>query len=136
MSFQLTVVPLVCVVAGVAARLQQGFHSAPTKLKDLTMTEEKKGVLPFGLRIIGIGVMGCETELFSSLEARFTSEELSVISENAMGCIGDHWRIPECGSAMWVLYKRVCGKDLDKFAEAVKPENSAASREQIRTHLL
>ena len=99
------------------------------------MAGEKKGVLPFGLRIIGSGVMGCETELLSSLEARFTSDELSVISENAMGCIGDHWRIPECGSAMWILYKRVCGKDLDKFAEAVKPENSAASREQIRMHL-
>ena len=93
--------------------------------------------IPMGLGILGLGVVGVQFELFPQLQKKFTAEELDTIAENAMSCIGDHWTMmPQCGEALWVLYKRVCDKDLDKLAEALLPENVAESREQIKRHYM
>jgi len=91
--------------------------------------------IPVKLSCVGAGTTGVVFELFPQLQKKFTAEELDTIAENAMSCIGDHWMMPECGSALWVLYKRVCDKDLDKLAEALLPENVADSREQIKRHM-
>ena len=91
--------------------------------------------IPVKLLCVGAGTTGVEFELFPQLQKKFTAEELDTIAENAMCCLGDHWMMPECGSALWVLYKRVCDKDLDKLAEALLPENVAESREQIKRHM-
>ena len=66
--------------------------------------------------ILGLGTIGVQVELFPQLQKKFTAEELDTIAENAMSCIGDRWMMPECGSALWVLYKWVCDKDLNKLA--------------------
>ena len=91
--------------------------------------------IPVKLSCVGAGTTGVVFELFPQLQKKFTAEELDTIAENAMSCIGDHWMMPECGSALWVLYKRVCDKDLDKLAETLLPENVADSREQIKRHM-
>ena len=90
--------------------------------------------IPFSLSIVGAGNTGVENELFPQLREKFTADELGTIAENVMSCIGDYWRMPTCGSALWVLYKRVCDRDLDKLAEALLPENAAESRNQIKAH--
>ena len=88
--------------------------------------------IPFGLEIIGAGVAGNVYELFPKLLAFYTDEDLKIIGENAMWCIGDYYLTPSCGSALWVVYKEVGGKDLKKFAEALTPENAKQTRELIK----
>ena len=116
-----------------AARRSSG--SAHVTARMMCTPELMQPEIPFGLEIVGSGVTGVVTEIFPQLRERFTADELDTIAENTMSCIGDYWRMPQCGSALWVLYKRVCDKDLDKLAKALMPENAAESRKQIRGHL-
>ncbi len=69
------------------------------------MTDRK---IPFNLQIIGAGVAGNVYELFARLLEFYTDEELKIIGENAMSCIGDFYLVPKCGSALWVVYRRWC----------------------------
>lgn len=96
------------------------------------MTNRK---VPFSLDIIGAGVAGNRFELFPKLLENYSDEELKVIGENAMSCIGDFYLVPTCGSALWVVYKRVSDKNLEKFVEALKPENSKETRELVKKEM-
>ena len=88
--------------------------------------------VPFSLQIVGSGVAGNECELFPRLLAQYSDEELEAIAEDAMSCIGDHYLVPRCGSALWVVYKDVSSKNLEKFAEALKSENAQQTRELVK----
>ena len=93
------------------------------------MTERK---IPFNLEIIGSGVAGNVYELFPLLLEEYSDEELNVIGENAMDCIGDYYLVPRCGSALWVVYKQVANKNVEKFAEALTADNAKQTREFIK----
>lgn len=94
-----------------------------------------KRQVPFSLQIVGAEVAGVIYELFPRLLERFSDEELVEIGENAMTCVGDRYMMPLCGSALWTVYKRICDRDLDRFAEALKKENMAETRERINKEL-
>jgi len=91
--------------------------------------------VPFILDIVGSGVAGNVCELFPRLLEHYSDEELIVIGENAMSCIGDHYLIPTCGSALWVVYKRVSDKNLEKFVEALKSENAEQTRQLVKNEM-
>ncbi len=91
--------------------------------------------IPMDLEIVGSGVAGNVYELFPRLLEFYTDEELDKIGVNAMSCIGDHYLVPTCGSALWVVYKRVAEKNLEKFAEALGPENAKQTRELIKKEM-
>ncbi len=92
---------------------------------------DEKCKIPMNLAIVGSAIAGNVYELFPKLLERYTDEELEIIGENAMSCIGDHYLIPACGSALWIVYKRLAQRDLDKFAEALEPKNAQQTREFI-----
>jgi hypothetical protein len=80
--------------------------------------------VPRSLIILSGGVAGIVTEVFRGLVEHFkTQEEFDKFGGNMMDTIGDYFLVPATGSVMWVLYKRMCNRDLSAFVACVEEAN-------------
>lgn len=87
-------------------------------------TETKELKIPFTLSILASGVTGATYEILPRLARETKSQdELDAFGIHMMDTIGDRYKIPTCGSVMWVIYKEYCKKDLEKFMKCVDTTN-------------
>ena len=92
--------------------------------KKLNMSDEKgnKFELPFALQILESGIAGVRYEIIPLvLKTVKTQEELDMFAKNMMDCL-DRYKMPTCGSAMWVLYKHYCEKDINTLLVCANTE--------------
>lgn len=74
---------------------------------------------------LGGGVAGVMLEIVPLLMKEFADEkELHIIVGGLEKCVQAYPK-PNCGSALWLVYKHLCGKDVKKLAEvAATPEKA------------
>jgi hypothetical protein len=93
--------------------------------------------VPLSLDVLEGGVAGVRYEIIPLLMKEIRSqEEFDSFGENMMDVIGDRYKIPMCGSAMWVIYKTYCKKDVRTFIECANTkEKQKVVMEWLYGHL-
>jgi hypothetical protein len=88
------------------------------------------------LRIISGGVAGCVYELLPKLLSSCDDDKLSMIGTRLMSLIGQHWRVPLSGSALWVLYKhtKFGEHQVEKLMHSIMTEDETEMRAAICAH--
>lgn len=81
------------------------------------------------LTIMSGGVAGVVYEIIPKIEEKYTEEEKTIIANNIMDLAGDHWLIPQCGSVIWVIYKRLFGQNIEEFVDGI---NTLEKQEECR----
>lgn len=84
--------------------------------------------MPLSFFMLGAGVAGVKFEIIPFLLKEVkTQQELDLFVNNMMDIIGDIYSMPLCGSALWVIYKYYCNKDIQKFLKC------ANTKEKLNT---
>jgi len=96
------------------------------------MTEVIEKTIPFSIKILSTDIAGCVYEIEPLLlKYDITQEELNRFGENLMDVL-EGFEIPVCGSMFWILYKRICHKDIGELIDSVNDDfKKSVTREEI-----
>jgi hypothetical protein len=95
------------------------------------MSKQNEIILPIGLNIVFANLPGCIYEIKPRLLKECSQEDLNILSENLMCVVGDHYLIENSGSAVWLLYKRLCEKNIHSFLKCVQKDNHKTTLEWL-----
>lgn len=85
------------------------------------------------LAILSGGVQGVVFEVLPRLSAAFSEAEMHHVAEHLFDLLGDHYLSPACGTALWVVYKRLFGQDPKAMMAGIDTkEKQAAVRAWLR----
>ena len=98
------------------------------------MSDIEKIKIPIALHLLESGIAGVRYEIFPFLLSEVkTQQELNDFGENMMDVIGDSYKMPICGSVMWVIYKIMCKKNIKVFLECA---NTKEKQEVVKQWVL
>jgi hypothetical protein len=79
------------------------------------------------LGILSGGVAGVVFEIVPALTAAFNDLEMRHAAEHLIDLVGDSYSSSRCGTALWVVYKRLFGQDIRAMMLGIDTKEKQAS---------